>query len=58
MELLGEVGKMFDWVLNTPADFMLQSYSIVSLMEIFLPVVKSREKDLVITLISLKWPYC
>ena len=32
---------MFDWVLNTPVDFLLQSYLIVSLIEIFLPIAKN-----------------
>ena len=32
---------MFDWVLNTPVDFLLQNYFIVSLIEIFLPIAKN-----------------
>ena len=35
---------MLDWVLNIPADFLLQNYFIVSLIEIFLPTAKNRKK--------------
>ena len=32
---------MLDWVLNTPVDFLLQNYLIISLTEIFLQIAQN-----------------
>ena len=45
---------MFDWVLNTPVDFLLRNYLIGSLIEIFIYIAKNKKKDLVIALIFLR----
>ena len=46
---------IFDCVLNTPVDFLLQNYLTVCLIDIFLLFAKNRKKYLVIKLISLSW---